>query len=103
MTNEPLRRRAHAIVPRSLLAYASIGIGMGVIPVSVSTISVGCGPPSPGVEPAIVDVDTGADASTSDVSIGIDPAMRVEASTDDDAGTDSGDPGDSGADAVVDP
>jgi hypothetical protein len=99
---------------------------MGVIPVSVSTISVGCGPPSPGVEPAIVDVDTGADASTSDVSIGIDPAMRVEASTDDDAstsdvsigidpamrveastdddaGTDSGDPGDSGADAVVDP
>jgi hypothetical protein len=128
MTNNPRRPRAHAIVPRSLLAYARIGIGVGVVPFCVSGV-VGCtGSPSVGIEPAM-DLGSGDDASTSDVSvgilpdtssfadadasaphvsIGIDPAMQFEAGAADEAGEDSGDANDSNAsdasaDAVVDP
>ena len=51
MTNNPRRPRAHAIVPRSLLACARIGIGVGVVPFCVSGV-VGCtGSPSVGIEP----------------------------------------------------
>jgi hypothetical protein len=82
MSNNPIRhrRRTHAIVPRSLLAYASVGLGMGAIP-----FSAGCGEvfgsPSIGVEPAMVEAgssETGSsEAGTSDVSVGILPDVSV--------------------------
>jgi hypothetical protein len=70
------RRRTTAVVPRSLLA--GVSMGMGVIPLCIS--SGGCigGDPSPvGIAPAM-DFDAGGDAAP----VGIHPAMDF----DDDAG-----------------
>jgi hypothetical protein len=86
MSNNPIsqRRRVHAIVPRSLLAYAGVGLGLGVVPFSIA--SVGCdGSTSIGIAPAVYDSgpegsEEGGDADA--MSIGIRPAMDFDADTD---------------------
>jgi len=79
------RRRATAVVPRSLLA--GVSLGMGVIPLCISSgASTGCDPSPVGIETAM-DFDAGGDAAP----VGILPAMDF------DAGSDAA-PGDSGMD-----
>jgi hypothetical protein len=109
------RRRATAVVPRSLLA--GVGMGMGVIPLCISAgASTGCDTsPAIGIEPALgfgagsggASVGADSDAGSGGASIGILPAMDFDAghdaapigilpAMDFDAGSDA-DPGDASA------
>ena len=70
------RRRTTAIVPRSLLA--GVSMGMGVIPLCIASAgSTGCDPAPVGIRPAM-DFDDGGDAAP----VGILPAMDFDAGGD---------------------
>ena len=90
------RRRTTAVVPRSLLA--GVSLGMGVIPLCIAC-GLGDESSSVGIRPYIGDYDAGGDAAP----VGIYPAMDFDAGSDAapvgiipamdfDAGSDAGDP-----------
>jgi hypothetical protein len=70
------RRRTTAVVPRSLLA--GLSLGMGVIPLCISCSGTGDDTPPIGIRPAIDDFDAGGDAAP----VGILPAMDFDAGSD---------------------
>jgi hypothetical protein len=79
------RKRVHSIVPRSLLAYAGVGLGLGVVP--LSTVACDSGPDvSVGIRPAMdIDGDISDDGSSDalpETSIGIRPAMGLDGGSD---------------------
>ena len=77
------RRRTTAVVPRSLLAGMSMGVG--VIPLCIASVgSTGCDAAPIGIAPAM-EFDAGGDAAP----VGIVPAMDFDAGGDTD---DAGDP-----------
>ena len=85
------RRRTTAIVPRSLLA--GVSLGMGVIPLCIASVgSTGCDPAPVGIRPAFDDFDAGSDAAP----VGIFPAMDFDAGSDADPGDASDSPDASG-------
>ena len=107
------RKRIHAIVPRTLLAYAGVGLGMGVVP--LATVGCDSGDTTIGIIPAMdidadirdgatsdalpetsvgirpaMDVDGGDATDLPDSAVGIRPAMNVDADIDASAGDDAG-------------
>jgi hypothetical protein len=96
------RRRTTAIVPRSLLA--GVSLGLGAIPLCIASVgSTGCDSSSVGIAPGTGDYDD--DAGGDAAPVGIVPAMHFDAGSDAapvgiypamdfDAGSDAADSGD---------
>jgi hypothetical protein len=91
--NKLKNRRAHAIVPRSLLAYASLGLAAGALPMAAIGCDDDTNSPSIGIRPAMFDggesstigvytetaFDSSSDSSSDIGTIGIRPAMDFDA------------------------